>query len=106
MTHPEITRMLCYMIGAPAFLILALDGFRQNHPLHGIKDLGFSMLFLWYMVEITMISTGMNTREYRIIGTPMIVAVTMAAVVLAGRIILNYYKVFKNAPKKEKNGGV
>lgn len=101
MTSAEFIRIVCYMIGAPAFLILALDGFNHHRPLHGIKDLGFSMLFLWYMIEITLISTGVNTREYRIIGTPMIIAVTATGALLAGNILLGYYRVQRKAAKEK-----
>ncbi len=38
------------------------------------------LLYVWYMVEITMASTGVNTREYRVIGTPMVVLVASALV--------------------------
>ena len=104
MTYPEIIRMICYMIGAPSFLVLALDGFRHRNTLQGVKDLGFSMLFLWYMVEISLISTGMNTREYRVIGTPMIIAVTLASFVLAGRVLLEHYRALRRMPTKTIGG--
>lgn len=42
-----------------------------------------SALVLWYMVEIVLASTGVNTREYRVIGTPMIVVCTISVMVTA-----------------------
>lgn len=99
MTSAEFIRIVCYMIGAPSFLILALDGFNHHRPLHGIKDLGFSVLLLWYMIEITLISTGVNTREYRIIGTPMIIAITTTGALLAGNILLGYYRAQRKTAK-------
>lgn len=96
MTLPESIRLVCYFVGAPAFLVLASDNFINHRPLHGVKDLGISVLLLWYMIDITMVSTGVNTREYRIIGTPMIMTVTTAGAILAGKVLMAYYRNVKN----------
>ena len=43
-------------------------------------------VFVWYVVEITIAATGINTREYRVIGTPMVLVMTAAVVAIAGGI--------------------
>jgi len=95
MTIPEITRVVCYVIGAPAFMILASDNFINHRRLHGFKDLGISLVFFWYMIEISMISSGINTREYRVIGTPMIITITIAGALLAVPIAVAYFRSVK-----------
>lgn len=101
MTYPEIARMVCYVIGAPAFALLAFDGFRQHTYWYALRDLAVSLLFSWYMIELTMIGKGINTRDYRIIGTPMIIVVTLVGIVLASRVIVGYYVIYKRS--KEQN---
>lgn len=80
MTIWELTRMFCYVISAPALFYLALWLARQHHYAQMCFTMSISLLFVWYMVEITIASTGVNTREYRVIGTPMVVTATIAAV--------------------------
>lgn len=83
MTLPEIVRIICYVISAPTFLYVALGHIRRHDYVHGLMALFLSALFVWYMVEITLASSGINTREYRIIGTPMIIGITVCALWLA-----------------------
>lgn len=86
MTIWEIVRMICYVIAAPALLYLALwlAHYRMHVAAVGLGAL--SALFVWYMIEITLASSGVNTREYRVIGTPMIVIITIAAVMLVAHV--------------------
>lgn len=85
MTHWEITRMSCYVIAAPTLLYLALFMARQRLYAQMCLYLSLSLLFVWYAVEITLASTGVNTREYRIIGTPMIVMATVSVLWIAAQ---------------------
>lgn len=81
MTAWEWLRMACYVIGAPLLIDWSLEELRNhNYPLAVFAG-AFSLMLLWYMVEIAIASTGTNTREYRVIGTPMVVAFTVALVV-------------------------
>ncbi len=83
MTIWEITRMACYVVAAPSMLWLAL--FAMRHRMYAQMCLygALAALFTWYMAEITIASTGINTREYRVIGTPMVVAIAVSALWLA-----------------------
>lgn len=72
--------MACYVIGAPLLLWLALYLVRQRSYGWSIFFGSLSLLFVWYVVEITIAATGVNTREYRIVGTPMVLAATIALV--------------------------
>lgn len=80
MTHWEMTRMACYVVAAPAALWLAL--LLARHHLYSWACFFGSlvMLFVWYVAEITIASTGINTREYRVIGTPMVLVATVSLV--------------------------
>ena len=103
MTLPEVTRLVCYFVGAPIFLILASDNFSNRKRVEGVRDLGISLVFLWYMIEITMISSGINTREYRVIGTPTIMAITAAGVLIAVPVIKSYFRGVKSRWGKRVN---
>ncbi len=81
MTAWEWVRMACYVIGAPLLLDYSLQELRgHNYPV-AVFTGALSLLLLWYMVEIAIASTGVNTREYRVIGTPMVVTFTIALIV-------------------------
>lgn len=86
MTIWEVVRMACYTIGAPAALFVALWLWRQRMRVAAVGVASLSVLFLWYMAEITLASTGIDTREYRVIGTPMIVIIALALVVIVAQI--------------------
>jgi hypothetical protein len=75
--------MLCYVIAAPTLLYLTLFMVRQRLYAQACLYGALSLLFVWYVAEITIASTGVNTREYRAIGTPMIVLATISAVWIA-----------------------
>ena len=83
MTTFELVRMGCYVVASIALLYKALSMMHEHR--YGGAALRFFLtaLFTWYMVEITMIGQGINTRDYRIIGTPMIVGITAVAVAQA-----------------------
>lgn len=83
MTIWEIIRMICYVISAPTLLYLALVTGRRRMYAQTALCASWSILYIWYMVEITIAATGVNTREYRVIGTPMVVAATISAVWMA-----------------------
>ena len=83
MTIYEFVRMCCYTVGAPTLLYLALYAARQRLYAQMTFYTSLSLLFVWYMVEITIATTGINTREYRIIGTPMAIATTISAAWMA-----------------------
>jgi hypothetical protein len=87
MTIWEILRMGCYTIAAPSLLYLALWMGRQRLYAQMCFYASLSLLFIWYMVEITIAATGINTREYRVIGTPMVVSATISAVWMAMNLV-------------------
>lgn len=87
MTILELLRMTCYAIGAPVLLYLALSAWRNRLFPEALLYVSLSALFLWYIVEITIAGTGVNTREYRVVGTPLVMACTVAAVWMAVRLV-------------------
>ncbi len=86
MTLYEYIRMICYVAAAPTLLGIALWLIHRRLRVVACGVCALSMLALWYMVEIALASTGINTREYRVIGTPMIVVGTISAIVTAIQI--------------------
>ena len=78
--------MVCYVVASLALLYKALALFHVRYLGGAWLRLFISALFAWYMVELTMISHGMDTRYYRVIGTPMIVGLTAVAVVQAWKV--------------------
>lgn len=87
MTIYEIIRMLCYTIAAPTLLYLTFVMARQRLYAQMCFYGSLMLLFVWYMFEITLASTGVNTREYRVVGTPMVIVSTVSAVWMAGKLI-------------------
>lgn len=83
MTEAEILRMFCYVVASVAGMRLLLYHLRTGDYGHALLFGSMTALFTWYIVEITIASTGINTREYRVIGTPMVIAMTVALVKLA-----------------------
>lgn len=79
MSHWEITRLVCYTIAAPLLLYMALRMARSRQLAYALFFFSISMLFTWYMVEVTLLSSGLDTRQYRIIATPLVVMATMAS---------------------------
>lgn len=83
MTPFEIIRMGCYVVSAIALMYKAQSMLHERH--YGGAWLRFFLvaLFTWYIVEITMVGRGIDTRDWRIIGTPMIIGITVVAVAQA-----------------------
>lgn len=86
MTHWELTRLVCYTVGAPAALYVMLYMVRLRSYAWATFLGGLALLWIWYMVEITIASTGINTREYRVIGTPLVLMSTVALLVMAWQV--------------------
>ena len=82
MTPPEAIRMFCYTVGVPAAAYIAIYLYRDGAKVWAYIFAAQAGLWLWYMAEITMIGMGMNTRDYRIIGTPMIVVIATAMLIV------------------------
>ena len=79
MTHWELTRMLCYSLGAPALLYLGLFYLRNRMYANGMFYVAVALLFGWYLVDLTAVATGTSVREARWIATlPTIVAAVSA----------------------------
>ena len=72
--------MACYVVAAPAALYLALLLARNRFYSWACFFGSLSMLFAWYVVELTIAATGTNTSEYRIIGTPLVLIGTVSLV--------------------------
>lgn len=83
MTLFELIRMACYVV-APLALLYKAQALLQEHHYGGAwLRLFLLALFAWYLAELTMIGQGIDTRNYRVIGTPMILGITTVAVAQA-----------------------
>lgn len=83
MTHWEITRLVCYTISAPLLLWLALGLLRDRARASGLFLLSICLLFSWYMVDVTLVSSGASTRETRNLATLLVVMATIGTVWMA-----------------------
>lgn len=75
--------MVCYAVSAPALLYVALFYLRNRQFAAGVFHLAISLLFCWYLFDLTMISAGVEERHMRWIATPVTVVAAGAAVALA-----------------------
>lgn len=75
--------MVCYVVAPLVLLYKAQALMREHHYGGAWLRLFLLVLFVWYLIELTMIGQGIDTREYRVIGTPMIVGLTAVAVAQA-----------------------
>lgn len=102
MTAFETIRMACYVVSSIALFYKALAMMREHR--YGGAGLRWFLvaLFTWYIIEITLISQGINTRDYRIIGTPMIVGITAVAVAQAIGVWKEQHG--KNSNSEHENG--
>lgn len=80
MTHWEWTRLVCYTVAAPTLLYLALAMARNRLYAQAVFYLAVSLLFAWFLFEVTLIGAGINTREMRYMATPLVVMATISAV--------------------------
>lgn len=62
MTYPEIVRLLCYTVAAPSALYVALYMARCRQWPQAVFFGSLALSWFWYMAEITIASTGINTR--------------------------------------------
>lgn len=86
MTHWELLRLACYVVMAPALLYLTLYHARMRDVWLALLYGSMAVLVTWYVMEISLASTGVNTREYRVFGTPMVVGMTVAVLGLVQRV--------------------
>lgn len=81
----EWIRLLCYLCAMPACAYLSL---RTAHRRDGTALLmwaGLTLMFSWYMVDLTLASAGTSSRETRNLATPLIVFATGGIVSVAFR---------------------
>ncbi len=83
MNHWELTRMVCYSVAAPALLYVALFDLRNRMFASGIFYLAISLLFCWYLFDLTLVAAGVNEREIRWIATPITIVAAGAALWMA-----------------------
>lgn len=86
MSHWELMRLTCYTVAAPVLLYLALAMARNRLYAQACFYLAVSLLFTWFLFEVTLIGAGVDTREMRFVATPLVVMATIAAVWMAGNL--------------------
>jgi hypothetical protein len=91
-TTSETIRFACYVIASLAMMYKALSMIHQRRYGGAFLRLFLTALFVWYMAEVTMIGQGINTRDLRIIGTPMIMGITIVAVAQAIEVWRHQHK--------------
>lgn len=97
--------MCCYAAGAPALLYLALFALRNRRVAAGLFYLSISLLFCWYLFDLTLISAGINEREIRWIATPLTVMAALSAVWMAVSAARVCYRI-KELKERKGNGNV
>lgn len=75
--------MACYVVAPLALMYKAQSMLHDHHYGGAWLRLFLVALFAWYLVELTLIGQGVDTRDYRIIGTPMILGITTVALAQA-----------------------
>lgn len=80
----EWMRIIAYAVSVPAACYLSLRfAHRKDAPLSMLMA-GLACLFGWYLVDLTMVSVGISSRETRNVATPITVfaAGSLAAVTM------------------------
>ena len=75
--------MVSYSLAAPALLYVAIFHLRNRMYASGLFYLAISLLFCWYLFDLTLVSAGVEERELRWVATPFTVAASGAALWLA-----------------------
>lgn len=96
MTTFEIIRIVCYAIAPLALFYKSQDLYRRGYLCGAILRLFMVLLFVWYMAELTMLNSGIDTRDYRAIATPIVVGLTAVAVVQAMEVRKQHRHQSKN----------
>lgn len=79
----EWIRLLCYVCVVPSACYLAVRAYNRHEGMHTLMWSGMALLFSWYLVDLTMVSLGISSRETRSFATPITVFVTGGIVVMA-----------------------
>ena len=100
MTWIEIVRVACYVLASPALLFLAIH--TAQHKVFAVALFygSISLLFAWYVIEITLASTGLNTREYRVIGTPFVLSATVGVLWIVADLF-HHLRIQRNVDNSE-----
>lgn len=75
--------MVCYALAAPALLYVALFYLRNRQYAAGVFHLSISVLFCWYLFDLTLISAGVEERQMRWVATPITIVAALSALMLA-----------------------
>ncbi len=75
--------MVSYSLAAPALLYVAIFHLRNRMYASGLFYLAISLLFCWYLFDLTLVSAGVEERELRWVATPLTVAAAVGALWLA-----------------------
>ena len=79
----EWIRLLCYTGAAPAAIYLALRAVHRRDGMFALFWCALALLFAWYLLDLTMVSLGISSRETRNFATPITVFATGGVVSLA-----------------------
>lgn len=83
MTIWELIRLICYTISVPVLMWLALGLLRARTRALGLFILSICLLFAWYMVDVTLVSSGASTRETRNLATLLVIMATIGTIWMA-----------------------
>lgn len=81
----EWIRLICYVSATPAACYLAVRAGHRHDGMHALLWSGLASLFSWYLLDLTMLSIGISSRETRSFATPLTVFATGGVVALALR---------------------
>lgn len=71
----EWVRLTAYVVSLPAAFYLSFRFARRGDSPLSMLLAGLACLFGWYLVDLTMVSIGMSSRETRNFATPLTVFV-------------------------------
>lgn len=69
----EWVRVTCYVIGIPAAVYLAFRFGHRHETSFSMLLAGLACLFSWYLIDLTLVATGMSSRDMRNLATPLTV---------------------------------
>ncbi len=81
----EWLRLICYASATPAACYLAVRASHRHDGMQALLWSGLALMFGWYMIDLTMISAGISSRETRSFATPITVFVSGGIVSMALR---------------------
>lgn len=83
----DATRIAGYVIISTVLMVNAISMFKIKSPVLGTMHLSFSLFFGWLIVEAALSSSGVDTRNLRVVATPAVIVVAATSVMALRRVL-------------------